>query len=285
MGKTGLVVEGGGMKCAYGAGILDKFIDDGISFDYCIGVSAGSANTASFVAGQRGRNIRFYTDYIDDPQYFGARSFLKTGDLFGLEYIYGDLTNAGGRDPIDYDAIMANPAEFEIAATDAETGKPVYFPKEEMIRDNYCHIMASCAIPAACRPVKFGGHVYYDGGVSDSIPAQRAIDSGCERIVFILSKARGFIRKPQKPRLIYSIMCCRYPEIVKDLNSRHIVYNNQRELVFSLEKEGRAFVFAPSDPAEISTFNMKRDTEWQLYDLGIKDYEAVQGDFLAFMGK
>lgn len=103
MGKTGLIVEGGGMKCAYSAGILDRFLDDKITFDYCIGVSAGAANTLSYLAGQRGRNLRFYTVHLDDPRYLSVRSLLRTGNLFGLEYIYGTLTNSDGADPIDYE--------------------------------------------------------------------------------------------------------------------------------------------------------------------------------------
>ena len=90
--KIGLVVEGGGMKCAYNAGILDAFLDEGITFDYCIGVSGGSGNLASYLAGQRGRNLRFFTEHIHSPKYFGLRSLLKTGDVFGLKYIYGELT-------------------------------------------------------------------------------------------------------------------------------------------------------------------------------------------------
>lgn len=128
MGKTGLIVEGGGMKCAYSAGILDKFLDDSIAFDYCIGVSAGAANTLSYLAGQRGRNLRFYTVHLDDPRYLSVRSLLRTGNLFGLQYIYGTLTNSDGADPIDYDAIMKNPAEFYMPATDALTGRAAYFP-------------------------------------------------------------------------------------------------------------------------------------------------------------
>ena len=89
--KTGLVVEGGGMKCAYSAGILDKFLDDDITFSYCIGVSAGAANTLSYLAGQRGRNLRFYTEHLSDPRYLSVHSLIRTGSLFGLQYIYGTL--------------------------------------------------------------------------------------------------------------------------------------------------------------------------------------------------
>ena len=143
--KTGLVVEGGGMKCAYSAGILDRFLDEHITFDYCIGVSAGSANTASYLAGQRGRNLRFYVDHLNEPGYMGVKNLLRTGQFFGLQYIYQTLTNSDGADPIDYPAIVENPAEFELVATDAATGKPVYFTKDDMKQDDYRAIMASCA--------------------------------------------------------------------------------------------------------------------------------------------
>ncbi|HIY63860.1 MAG TPA: patatin family protein, partial [Candidatus Mediterraneibacter stercoripullorum] len=135
--KIGLVVEGGGMKCAYNAGILDAFLDRGITFDYCIGVSGGAGNVASFVAGQRGRNLRFFTDHIHSPKYFGIKSLLKTGNLFGLQYIYGELTNSAGKDPRDFAAIMKNPIKYEVVATNALTGKAKYFGKEDMKQDDY----------------------------------------------------------------------------------------------------------------------------------------------------
>lgn len=285
MAKTGLVVEGGGMRCAYSAGLLDRFMENGITFDYCIGVSAGSANTASYVAGQKGRNIRFYTEHVGDPRYFGLRSFFKTGDIFGLEYIYGDLTNSDGKDPIDYQAIMDSPMEFKIVATNALTGKPEYFDKSQMIKDDYRHIMASCAIPAACRPVEVEGNKYYDGGVADSIPVQRALDDGCERLVVILSKPKDFVRKRQSLRAVYSLMCRKYPQIVKEINTRHIEYAKQKEFVSELENEGRAFVFAPDDTVNVSTFNMDIKKERQLYDMGLSHFDSRFEEFARFMAK
>ena len=160
--KIGLVVEGGGMKCAYSAGILDKFLDDHIQFDYCIGVSAGAANTLSYLAGQRGRNLRFYTEHLSDPRYLSVHSLIRTGSLFGLQYIYGTLTNSDGKDPIDYDAIMKNPAEFYMPATDAVTGTATYFSKYDIVRDDYRTLMATCALPGFCRPVQVNHHYYYD---------------------------------------------------------------------------------------------------------------------------
>ena len=285
MEKFGLVVEGGGMKCAYSAGVLDAFLDNGITFNYCIGVSAGSANTASFVAGQRGRNLRFYTEHIHEPGYFGLKSFLKTGNLFGLEYIYGPLTNSDGPDPLDLPAVMANPAEFKLVATNARTGEPVYFSKEDLIQDDYRHVMASCAIPAVSKPVEIDGELYYDGGISDSIPVQKALDDGCTKIVAILSKPHDFVKGPEGHKFIYTLMCRKYPKAIEDMDNRHIMYKKSQDLLFGLEKEGKAFVFAPFNPPKTSTYTMDEKVNQKLYDMGYADYEANKAEFLEFMKK
>lgn len=281
--KTGLVVEGGGMKCAYNAGILDAFLDAGISFDYCIGVSAGSGNLASYLAGQRGRNLRFFTDHIHSPRYFGLKSLLKTGDLFGLQYIYGELTRAEGQDPLDFPAFMHNPSEYEAVVTNAVTGKPEYFGREMMKQDDYRLIMASSAIPVVCHPVELNGVPYFDGGLSDAIPVRRALEQGCEKLVVILSKNRAYVRKPQGMRAVYHIACRRYPNVVKAIQRRHKVYNQNFREVFDLEREGRAFVFAPGPSIHAGTYSMDEQAERALYDQGLEDFaqhrEALE-DFL-----
>ena len=281
--KIGLVVEGGGMKCAYNVGILDVFLDHQITFDYCIGVSGGAGNVASFVAGQRGRNIRFFTEHIHSPQYFGVKSLLKTGNLFGLQYIYGDLTNSTGKDPLDFPAIMRNPAEYEVAATNAVTGEAEYFGKEDMKQDDYRPIMASSAIPAACLPVEINGVSYYDGGISDAIPVRRALEKGCDCIVVILSKQRDYVRKPQGMRFLYSTLCRKYPKIIEDIDRRHITYRENLQEVFDLEKEGKAFVFAPSEHVKVGTYSMDEKTERILYDLGMKDFAERQEELKDFL--
>ena len=283
MGKTGLVVEGGGMKCAYCAGVLDQFLEHGITFDYCIGVSAGAASVASYLAGQKGRNLRFYTEYIDDPWYFGVRSFLKNGDLFNLKYIYGDLTNSGGRDPLDLEALKKNPAEYEIVATCVETGEGVYFSKDDLIQDDYRHVMASCAIPAVCRPVEIDGKHYYDGGLADSIPMQRALDRGCDKLVVIASKSRKFVKTPEKFRMMYTLMCRKYPKAVKALNDRYLTYRRQQKLMFDLEKAGTAFLFTPETDRKINTFTMNREVNQHMYDLGVQDFRRKQQKLAAFL--
>lgn len=281
--KIGLVVEGGGMKCAYGAGIMDAFLDEGITFDYCIGVSGGSGNVASYLAGQRGRNLRFFTDHIHSPDYFGLKSLLKTGDLFGLEYIYGDLTRRDGEDPLDFPALMKNPAEYEVVVTNALTGKPEYYGREMMQQDDYRLIMASSAIPVACHPVELNGTPYFDGGLTDAIPVRRAMERGCEKLVVLLTKNRDYVRKPQGMRGLYRRVCRRYPRIVEAIDRRHEVYNDNLRDVFSLEREGTAFVFAASEPIHVGTYSMKEEAERALYDLGLRDFAARKAELLEFL--
>lgn len=270
--KIGLVVEGGGMKCAYNAGILDDFLDKQITFEYCIGVSGGAGNVASYVAGQKGRNIRFFTEHIHSPKYFGLRSLMRTGNLFGLQYIYGDLTNSGGKDPLDFQAMLHNPAIYEVVATNAWTGEARYFGKEEMKQDDYRPIMASSAIPVACHPVEIDGVPYYDGGIADAIPVQRAFEKGCDRVVVILSKQRNYVRKPQGMHFLYSRACRKYPKIVEEIEHRYVDYNRNLQEVFRMEKKGRAFVFAPSRTISVGTYSMKEKAEFELYDLGRQDF-------------
>ena len=302
--KTGLVVEGGGMKCAYSAGILDRFLDEHITFDYCIGVSAGSANTASYLAGQRGRNLRFYVDHLNEPGYMGVKNLLRTGQFFGLQYIYQTLTNSDGADPIDYPAIVENPAEFEEwrwgkehvtthpFIVDMEVlqetlrkleGKPVYFTKDDMKQDDYRAIMASCALPIMCRPISFHNETYFDGGLSDSVPIERAFAKGCDRVVVILSKPRSFVKQPEGFRHIYRHALRKYPQTIKALDNRHLMYRQNIADVKKHETAGEALVFAPSKELKMSTYARDEKLEQELYDLGISDFNARLKELHTFL--
>ena len=281
--KIGLVVEAGGMKCAYNAAILDAFLDEGITFDYCIGVSAASGNLVSYLAGQRGRNLRFFTEYIHDPGYFGLSSLRKNGDLFGLQYIYGDLSRTGGKDPLDFPAFRDNPTEYEAVVTNALTGEPEYFGKQAMELDDYRLIMASSAIPVVCHPVELNGVPYFDGGLTDAIPVRRALEKGCDRLVVILSKNRDYVKKPQGMRPLYRWVYRKYPDIVAALDRRHTVYNASFREVFALEQAGTAFVLAPSRPFHVSTYSRKEKEEWALYDMGLRDLAAQKETLRSFL--
>ena len=130
--KTGIVDVGGGLRGIYAAGVLDYCMDQGIHFDLGIGVSAGSANLASYGAGQRGRNYQFYTEYAFRKQYMSLGNFMAKKSYVDLDYVYGTLSCADGENPLDYAALRDNPMEYYVVATEAETGQSHYFDKSHI---------------------------------------------------------------------------------------------------------------------------------------------------------
>ena len=174
--KIGIVDVGSGYRGIYAAGVLDYCMYKGIWFDLGIGVSAGSANLASYCARQPQRNHKFYTEYGLRKEYAGFGNYHRDRSYINLQYIYGTLTNSDGEYPIDYDTMMENPMEFITVTTDARTGKPRYIPKTELIRDCYTPFMASSAIPGICRPVYMDGIPYFDGALGDPVPVAKAFE-------------------------------------------------------------------------------------------------------------
>lgn len=285
--KSCLFVEGGGMKCAYSAGVLDAFLDHGITtFDESIGVSAGAANIVSFLGGQRDRNRRFYVEHVNDPRYISLRSFLKTGNYFGLQFIYGDMTEEGGGDPADYRKMMENPTPLYYPATDAETGEPRFFSKEDLGPHNYRPIMATCALPVIAKPIEIDGHFYYDGGVSASIPVKKMEEDGCDRIVAVMSKPADYVMQPQGQRFFYTLaLKRRFPKVVDLLNHRHLTYNKQMAELRRLESEGKALLFHPSGKIEMSTYTKDPAKNQKLYEEGLSDGNDRIQEVLEFLGK
>lgn len=279
--KTGILVEGGGMKDAYCAGVLDAFLDKNITFDYAIGVSAGATCLASFLAGQRDRNRRFFTVHPKNPEYFGFYAFLKSGDIFNMHYIYDTLTNEGGGDPLDYDALLSNPTEFCFVATDVDTGKPRYFTKKDIVKNDSRPFKATCALPVLCRPITLEGHRYCDGGVSDSLPFKKAFRDGVDRLVVILSKPLDFVMEPQKHKVLYTLQLRKEPRIIWRLNNRHKMYNNQHYTLLQMIENKEVYAFAPKE--KLSTYSMDTGELQKLYDEGLFDGISGISDMQAFL--
>lgn len=271
----GILDMGGGVRGAYGAGVLDYCLDRHIIFDYCVGVSAGAGNLVTYVARQRGRNIRFYVKYQFRKQYMGFRNKLKTGNFVNLEYIYGTLTNSDGEDPLDYDAFMSSETDMCSVATDALTGKPVYFYKKDCERDDYGMIKASSCMPIANRPYEFCGKLLFDGALSDAIPLEHAFSDGCDRVVVILTKPRDFYRDPKDDAFFAKLLKPQYPQAARKLAGRALLYNLQLDLCKHYEKQGKVCIVAPDDIGGIKTLSKDRDAEFRLYYKGYKDAEAI----------
>ena len=267
---------GGGLRGIYAAGVLDYCIDQGIQFDLGIGVSAGSANLASYAAGQRGRNYLFYTDYAFRKQYMGLGNFIRKKNFIDMDYVYGTLSNSNGENPLDYPALRDNTMEFYVVATNAESGQVKYFDKTDLHQDNYNIFKASSAIPFVCKPYEVQGTLYYDGALSDPVPFKRAFQLGCERVVVILTKPQDVVRNSAKDEKIAACIRKKYPAAAKKLCQRAQRYNESIALAKEYAKQGKVLIIAPDDTCGVDTLKKDRMSLQNLYKKGYNDGKKIE---------
>ena len=273
--KLGLIDVGGGMRGTFAAGILEYCLENNINFDCCIGLSAGSTNLVSFLAGQAGRNMRYYMEYAFRKDYSGLNCFLKTRNWLNLDYIYGTLANTGGEDPIDYKALKENPAELFVVAEEIETGATKYFTKEDFKQDNYSVLSASCNIPILNRPVVIDGKKYYDGGFANSLPIDKALEEGCDKVVVILTRPLHIPRKPNRDKVFASLLGLRFKKAAERLASRAKEYNEKVEYVKKLQEEGKVLILSPEEVYGLDTLTRNKEAMMKLYEDGRKAAEKI----------
>lgn len=273
---TGIIDIGGGLRGVYTAGIYDYLIDNSIDIDYCLGVSAGSANLITYIAGQKGRLKRFYEQYSFEKDYLSLHNCIKKGKLIDLDYIYSGISDSGGKDPLDFDAVMKSEKQFVAVATDALTGEPQYFGKNDMGFDDYTLLKASCCLPVVSgNPVVFRGRAYFDGGLADPVPYKKALADGCDRLIICLTLPLDY-QKSAMPKLPVKILLKKYPEIGKHIISSDAYYNRQIKEITELEKQGTALILYPENCFGIKTVTRDRDGLGKLYDLGYRDAEKIK---------
>ncbi|MDO5540838.1 MAG: patatin family protein [Eubacteriales bacterium] len=282
--KTGVVDVGGGLRGIYAAGVFDYCLDAGIRFDVCIGVSAGSANIASYLAGQRGRNYQFYSEYSFRKKYMSFRNFVFKKSYIDMNYLYGTLSNSTGENPLDYPKIVRNPSEMLVVASNAQTGKPAYFNKNDLKQDNYSILKASCSIPFVCRPYEIEGIPYYDGALSDPVPVEKAFQYGCDKVVVILTKPEDFIRDPGKDEKFAKRIQKKYPVSAENLRQRAEKYNREVELAKQYRDQGRVLIIAPDDTCGVDTLTRDREALKCFYRKGYEDAQTIE-EFLKLAGK
>lgn len=264
----GLVLEGGGMRGVYTAGVLDFFLDKDIEFDNVYGVSAGAANACSYISKQRGRALRVDVDYLEDKNYASIYSLVKTGDFFGAKMCYDTIPNK--LNPFDYDTYNSFQGNFYATVTNCKTGKAEYKKVKDLKKD-IVFVRASCSLPLMAREVSIGDIPYLDGGVSDSIPILKARKDGNKKNVIILTRDKTYRKKKNELLFLLSIRYKKYPEFVKTMARRHIVYNKTLKYIDKLEDAGKAFVIRPKRPVSIGRLEKDKDKLLALYNEGYED--------------
>lgn len=273
--KLGVIDVGGGMRGMYATGVLDRCLDEKIRFDYCIGVSAGSANLASYLAGQKGRNKQFYGEYARRRAYMGLGNFLRKGCFIDMDYVYGVLSNSDGESPLGYTAIVENPADFIVVAENAVTGESKYFTKEDMAQDDYRILMASSSIPGVNRPYVVDGTPYFDGALGDPVPIAKAFADGCDKVVLILTRPAEEPRSPKKDEKLAGLIRRTYPISAEKLRNRAARYNASVELARQYAEKGRVLIISPDSIKGVSTLSRGKEAGEAFYRKGVRDAQAI----------
>ena len=277
MNDTGLILEGGGMRGLYTAGVLEYFAQHDIHFPYIIGVSAGACMAASFLSEQQGRNRTVSIDYVNDKRYLSLSNFIRKGELFGMDFIFDEIPNT--LVPLDVNKIISGPDEFVIVTTNCETGEPMYFYKEDYDAQTLGKLLrASSSIPFFADAVEHNGKYMLDGGIVDPIPIIKAESDGFSKNVVVLTKPRGYYKKQSKVSTIINYK--KYPKVDERMKIRYKHYNDRLDYIFEQEKKGNVVVIAPSEDAGVGRTTRKTEKLEKLYELGFNDakeqYEAVK---------
>lgn len=266
--KKGLVLEGGAMRGVYTAGVLDVFLDNKITFDGIVGVSAGALFGVNFLSKQRGRAIRYSKKFNGDKNYMGILPLIKDGNVINTEYAYHTVPRE--LDVFDNEAYKKSNIPFFAVMTNIETAKAEYIQITNVF-DQMDMLRASGSMPFLSKPVEINGKLYLDGAVTDSIPYDFMKNQGYDDILVILTKPSGY-RKKAKPSWITDIKYKKkYPKFAKTLNNRYKMYNNQMEKLEDLENKNQIKVIRPSKSLNISRTEKDPQKLEAQYQLGIKD--------------
>lgn len=266
---NGLVVEGGASRTYFAVGVIDAMMEEDIPFDYLGGASAGISNAMNYATGQIGRGIEIGTTQLPKKEYSGLRHLFnpKNRSLYNIDYVFRRVPDE--LVPYDYEKFNEYKGIAEAAVTNMETGKAEYI-KIEKPENGWNVLVASCSLPLMFPAAVINGKKYMDGGIADSVPFRRAIDVGCDKLVVILSRERSYIKEKGKGETVSARLFGKYPEFSKALKNRSVMYNSQREELFALEKDGKAFVIAPADTHGWRRTENNPQKIKEIYDEGYK---------------
>ncbi|MBO5706012.1 MAG: patatin family protein [Bacteroidaceae bacterium] len=272
--KTGLVLEGGGLRGLFTAGVLDVMMERDIKVDGIVGVSAGACFGCNYVSKQPGRILRYNVNMTKEPRYMGLRPLLRTGNLMDPEFAYHTLPDE--IDIFDKDTFNKSSVEYHVVCTDVLTGEPVYKHLTPPVDYDFMEwLRASSALPLVSIPVELEGRQLLDGGMSDSIPLKYFQNLGYEHNIVILTQPKGFTKKRTKLMPLFHTLMRKYPAVIDVMNRRHIMYNAQLEYLAQEEKAGRITVIAPDDTLPIGRTEQNVEKMKRVYQMGREAAEKL----------
>ena len=279
--KIGLVMEGGAMRGMFTAGVTDVLMENNISFDAAIGVSAGATFGCNVKSRQPGRAIRYNKKYCADWRYGSIRSFLHSGSVFDYDFCYHLLPEK--LDPFDTDTFSTNPMPFYVVASDLESGRPIYKLLETGKGKDLAWICASASMPLVSKTVLLEGHKYLDGGITDSIPLAFFESIGYARNLVIETQPEDYIKQPNGLMPLIRTRYRAYPRFVAAMENRHLMYNQETAYVKEQEAAGKAFVIRPPKALNISSMTTDPSELQRVYMTGRKAAEKALPALVRFL--
>lgn len=265
--KTGLVLEGGGMRGVFTSGVLDAFMKHDLYFRYVVAVSAGACNGMSYISRQPRRARLSNIDFMGRYDYIGLRHLLMQGCIFDRKLLYEDVPNK--LLPFDWDTFFANRSEFEMVTTNCLTGQPCYLSEKSDKQRALDIVRASSSLPYVSKIVMVDDVPMLDGGIVDSIPVMRSVERGYTTNVVILTRNKGY-RNTGKDRNIPNFIYKKYPHLREALSHRIVAYNDQLDMIDKMEEEGSIVCIRPIRPMEVDRMTRDIDKLERLYEEGFK---------------
>jgi len=279
--QVGLVLEGGGMRGVYTAGILEFFLEQDLYFPYVIGVSAGACNAASYLSKQKGRNKTVTIEYASDPRYISWKNYFKNRQFFGMDFIFDEIPNK--HVPYHYDVFYNNPSEFVVGTTDCLTGEPIYFKKQDYEMDLLTVLRASSSLPFIAPEIRFKDKILLDGGISDPIPIKKAQKDGFKKNIVILTRNEGYLKKPSKFHFLINRKYPEYKGLQHSLRKRYQIYNETVSYLENEEKAGNALIIRPSKPLKVGRMERNPERLEELYNQGYEDAKNSMSSILNYI--
>ena len=241
---NGLVLEGGTFRPVFSCGVMDALLSEDIMLPYCIGVSAGISDGVSYISRQKGRNLEILQKYRNDKRYMGRSNYRKHRSLFGLDFVFGEIPN--NLIPFDMDTFKKYEGTCLVGVTNASTGEVQYMDAMDM-DERYSMLRATCAMPLFFPAIELNGEKYYDGGIADPIPLEKAFADGCEKLLVVLTQPKGFVKRLGKyDKLGARILARKYPAVRETILSRPDRYNKIVRLCEQWEREGKVMILRPN---------------------------------------
>ena len=279
MRRSCLVLEGGALRGIYTAGVLDALMKEKIKVDAVIGVSAGALFGVNYVSHQPERALRYNLDNINNKDYMGFSSLIRTGNIMNEEFCFKKLIYE--TDPFDFDTFDKSKIKFYATITNLETGKPEYKEITDS-RKEMDYLKASGSMPLLSKIVKIDNNLYLDGGISDSIPVKKAQELGYDKIIVVTTQPKEYIKKKYK-MLPFKLAYNKYPNFINTLKKRHINYNNTTKYIKEEENKGNIFVIRPTRKVKIKKIEKNPDIIKEQYYLGFNDAENKLEDLKKYL--